>query len=46
LKKWGASFATHNNAVPERMPDFRRFVSEEVNQILFKGINKVNVNVI
>jgi len=29
---------------PERILDFRRFVSDEVNQILFKIIEKVNIN--
>ena len=32
------------NGAPERMLDFRRFVSDEVNQILFKVIEKVNIN--
>lgn len=32
------------NGAPERMLDFRRFVSDEVNQVLFKVIEKVNVN--
>jgi beta-galactosidase len=40
----GLPIATHNNDVPERMLDFRRFVSDEVNQILFKVIDKVNNN--
>jgi beta-galactosidase len=40
----GLPVATHNNDVPERMLDFRRFISDEVNQILFKVINKVNTN--
>ncbi len=40
----GLPVATHNNDVPERMLDFRRFVSDEVNGILFKVINKVNAN--
>ena len=30
--------------VPERMLDFRRFVSDEINQLLFKVIEKVNIN--
>jgi len=29
---------------PERVLDFRRFVSDEVNQFLFKVIDKVNIN--
>ncbi len=40
----GLPVATHNNDVPERMLDFRHFVSDEVNGILFKIINKVNAN--
>jgi len=32
------------NGAPERMLDFRRFVSDEVNQILFKVLDKVNAN--
>lgn len=40
----GLPVATHNNDVPERMLDFRRFISDEVNQILFKVLEKVNAN--
>jgi len=40
----GLPVATHTNDVPERMLDFRRFVSDEVNQLLFKVIDKVNTN--
>jgi beta-galactosidase len=40
----GFPVVTHNNDVPERMLDFRRFVSDEVNQILFKVLDKVNTN--
>lgn len=40
----GFPIATHTTDVPERMLDFRRFVSDEVNQILFKVIDKVNTN--
>ncbi len=40
----GLPVATHNNDVPERMLDFRRFISDEVNQILFKVLDKVNAN--
>lgn len=40
----GLPVATHNNDVPERMLDFRRFISDEVNGILFKVIDKVNTN--
>ena len=32
------------NGAPERMLDFRRFVSDEINQLLFKVIEKVNTN--
>ncbi|AEV98713.1 beta-galactosidase [Niastella koreensis] len=32
------------NGAPERMLDFRRFISDEVNQLLFKVIDKVNTN--
>lgn len=40
----GFPVATHTTDVPERMLDFRSFVSDEVNQILFKVIDKVNSN--
>jgi len=40
----GLPVATHTNDVPERMLDFMRFVSDEVNQLLFKVIDKVNTN--
>ena len=32
------------NGAPERMLDFRRFASDEINQLLFKVIDKVNTN--
>jgi beta-galactosidase len=32
------------SGAPERILDFRRFVSDEVNQLLFKVIDKVNIN--
>jgi beta-galactosidase len=32
------------NGAPERMLDFRRFVSDEINQFLFKVIGRVNTN--
>jgi beta-galactosidase len=32
------------NGAPEKILDFRRFVSDEVNQILFKVLDKVNTN--
>ena len=40
----GFPVSTHNNDVPERLLDFRRFVSDEINQFLFKVIDKVNTN--
>ena len=40
----GFPVATHPTDVPERMLDFRRFVSDEINQLLFKVIDKVNTN--
>lgn len=36
----GFPVATHTTDVPERMLDFRRFVSDEINRILFKVIDK------
>jgi beta-galactosidase len=40
----GFPVATHNTDVPERMLDFRRFVSDEINRLLFKVIERVNLN--
>ena len=40
----GFPVATHATDVPERMLDFRRFVSDEVNQLLLKVLDKVNAN--
>src|SRR6185503_17641729 len=40
----GLPVATHNTDVPERMLDFRRFVSDEVKLSLFKIIAVVNTN--
>ncbi|MBV5313330.1 MAG: beta-galactosidase [Prolixibacteraceae bacterium] len=40
----GFPVASHATDVPERMLDFRRFVSDEVNQFLLKVIDKVNIN--
>jgi len=40
----GFPIATHLTDVPERMLDFRRFVSDEINQLLLKVIDKVNTN--
>jgi beta-galactosidase len=47
INQWveiGFPVSTHYNDVPERMLDFRRFVSDEINQFLFKVIDKVNAN--
>jgi beta-galactosidase len=47
INQWeeiGFPVSTHFNDVPERMLDFRRFVSDEINQLLFKVIDKVNTN--
>lgn len=40
----GLPVAAYTNDVPERMLDFRQFVSDEVNQFLLKVIDKVNTN--
>jgi beta-galactosidase len=40
----GFPVSTHTTDVPERMLDFRRFVSDEINQLLFDVIDKVNTN--
>ncbi len=47
LNQWdeiGLPVATHNTDVPEKMLDFRRFMSDEVNGILFKVLDVVNAN--
>ena len=47
INQWdeiGFPVVTHYNDVPERMLDFRRFVSDEINQLLFKVIEIVNTN--
>jgi beta-galactosidase len=47
INQWeeiGFPVAAHTTDVPERMLDFRRFVSDEINQLLFKVIEKVNAN--
>ncbi len=47
INQWdeiGFPVSTHYNDVPERMLDFRRFVSDEINGLLFKVIDKVNEN--
>jgi len=40
----GLPVVAYSNDVPERLLDFRRFVSDEVNQFLFKVIDKVKTN--
>jgi beta-galactosidase len=40
----GLPVAVYSSTAPEKMLDFRRFISDEVNQILFKVIDKVNTN--
>ncbi len=47
INQWdeiGFPVSNHFNDVPERMLDFRRFVSDEINQLLFKVIDIVNTN--
>ncbi|MBN1408673.1 MAG: beta-galactosidase [Calditrichaceae bacterium] len=47
INQWdeiGFPVSTHYNDVPERMLDFRRFVSDEINDLLFKAIDIVNAN--
>jgi len=47
INQWdeiGFPVATHTTDVPERLLDFRRFVSDEINQLLFKVLDKVNTN--
>ncbi len=47
INQWdeiGFPVATHYNDVPERMLDFRRFVSDEINELLFQVIDVVNKN--
>jgi beta-galactosidase len=40
----GLPVAGEKNGSPEKILDFRRFISDEVNQILFKVLDKVNIN--
>jgi len=40
----GLPVTGEKNGAPEKILDFRRFISDEVNQILFKVIDKVNTN--
>ncbi|MBN2426647.1 MAG: beta-galactosidase [Calditrichaceae bacterium] len=47
INQWdeiGFPILTHYNDVPERLLDFRRFVSDEINELLIKVINIVNTN--
>jgi len=47
INQWeeiGFPIARHTTDVPERMLDFKRFVSDEIVQLLFEVINKVNAN--
>ena len=47
LNSWdeiGLPPSIHSNDVPEKMLDFRRFISDEINAILFKVIDVVNSN--
>jgi len=44
FEETGLPVTTHSTDVPERILDFRRFVSDEVNQLLLKVIDKVNEN--
>jgi beta-galactosidase len=40
----GLPISGNVNGAPERILDFRRFISDEVNQVLFKVLDKVNIN--
>ncbi|SHM73438.1 beta-galactosidase [Mucilaginibacter sp. OK098] len=40
----GLPASGEKNGAPEKILDFRRFISDEVNQILFKVLDKVNTN--
>ncbi len=40
----GLPVTGEKNGAPEKILDFRRFISDEVNKILFKVIDKVNTN--
>ena len=44
LAEIGLPVSGNTNGAPERMLDFRRFVSDEVSQFLFKVIDKVSTN--
>ena len=40
----GLPGTSDKNGAPEKILDFRRFISDEVNQILFNVLDKVNIN--
>jgi beta-galactosidase len=40
----GLPVTGEKNGAPEKILDFRRFISDEVNQILFKVLDRVNTN--
>ena len=40
----GLPVTGEKNGAPEKILDFRRFISDEVNQILYKVLDKVNTN--
>jgi len=47
INQWdeiGFPAGIYSNDMPEKMLDFRRFVSDEVNQLLFKVLDVVNTN--
>ena len=47
INQWeeiGFPISGPDNGAPERMLDFRRFISDEINHLLFKIIDKVNTN--
>jgi len=44
LEEIGFPVSGNITGAPERMLDFRRFVSDEVNQFLFKILEKINAN--
>ncbi len=44
LAEIGLPLSGNTKGAPERILDFRRFISDEVSQFLFKVIDKVNIN--
>lgn len=40
----GLPVAVYSTTVPEKMLDFRRFISDEINQLLFKVLDRINTN--